>query len=702
MKINLSIAGKIGLGFGFLTMAVVFNTYLTIKTLNESNKVNEEISSIYSPSVDYLNELRELVNESKMLIRSWVYIDKKDDTHDKIKLRQLQHEDYPELHSKLSKISENWEISHRNQYDNIYIAINDSLFRMHNMIMESLSNFDSYDDPEIIYVVNPMVVEDGDVITLTSSILVRLDALIEEQDVIVEEARKEMNESYIKLYNIILYMGIGLVIVAIIGSILTIRSQVRPINFIKRVLMSMAKGILPEDNIREGKDEIGQMSKALNALVIGLKAISEFAMQIGKGNYDMDFNPLSNKDVLGNSLLEMRKELKQASEEDEKRKLEDKHRNWATHGMAKFGEILRKDNDNLEELSYNIIHNLTLYMEANQGGLFLLNDDKEEDVHLEQISSYAYDRRKMIEKRVEIGEGLLGRCVLEKETTHLKDIPEDYISITSGLGDANPNNLLIVPLISSEKVFGVIELASFNEFKDYQIEFIENVGESIAGTIANVKIGLQTSLLLEKSKQQAEEMNAQEEEMRQNMEELSATQEEMSKSKMEAEANLQMLRKVIDLVPYPIFVKDVNARYLIVNVEQCRLYGLTTEQFIGKTDNEILSDPDEILEVKETDFKVLHENEKVTLLKQKISTPHGIEKILQTIKIPFVNETTKNPNILGISIDYSQSTQLTEADEDSLKEIEKLTSDIAFHVSKEKVLEEKVKKLEAKIEKMKK
>jgi GAF domain-containing protein len=329
-------------------------------------------------------------------------------------------------------------------------------------------------------------------------------------------------------------------------AFLTVRSVVVPVNYVKNILLSMSKGILPAKKIREKRDEIGEMSKALNELVSGLKALSGFALEIGRGNYDSQFKPLSDDDVLGNSLLRMRDDLKAAAIEDAKRKLEDGQRNWASTGVAKFSDILRQNNDKLDILSYEVISNLVVYLEANQGGIFLINDKDPMDTYIELVSCYAYDRKKHFEKRINLGEGLIGRCILEKESIYLTDIPDSYIKITSGLGDANPRCLLLVPLAMNQKVFGVIELASFSEIQPYQVEFVEKIAEIIASTLSAVKINMQTSILLEQSRIQAEELAAQEEEMRQNMEELRATQEQSSRKERELQVNLEEMQRKLN------------------------------------------------------------------------------------------------------------------------------------------------------------
>jgi hypothetical protein len=305
----------------------------------------------------------------------------------------------------------------------------------------------------------------------------------------------------------------------------------------------MGKGVLPKDKLPEGSDEVGQMSKALNLLIKGLTNIFGFSMEIGKGNFDSHFTPLSDEDVLGHSLVEMRNELKKASEEEKKRKEEDDQRNWASQGLAKFSDILRKSNNDLEDLSYEIISQLVKYTNSNQGGMYVVNDNDKQDVFIEMKACYAFDRRKYLQKQIRFGEGLVGRCYQEKEKIYLTEIPNDYIKITSGLGDDNPRALLIVPLIYNDVIYGLVELASFKKIPDYAVEFIERVGESIAATISSVKSNIQTTYLLEQSQQQAEEMSAQEEEMRQNMEELRATQEQSARREEELHREVEELRK---------------------------------------------------------------------------------------------------------------------------------------------------------------
>ena len=125
----------------------------------------------------------------------------------------------------------------------------------------------------------------------------------------------------------------------------------------------------------------------------------------------------------------------------------------------------------------------------------------------------------------------------------MKEVPPSYINITSGLGDATPKCILIVPLTHEENVEGIIELASFNVLQEHEIQFVEKLAESLASYVASNRINMKTKDLLARFQQQSEELRAQEEEMRQNMEEMQATQEEIHRKEKEYIQRIEELKK---------------------------------------------------------------------------------------------------------------------------------------------------------------
>jgi PAS domain-containing protein/HAMP domain-containing protein len=370
---------------------------------------------------------------------------------------------------------------------------------------------------------------------------------------------------------------VGLIIIIIV-LIFVSDNLTKPIKRITSSLKRLAQGEISDDLIIdiETGDEIEEMSKALNISVEGLNNKALSAINIGKGTYDSEITLLSDKDMLGKSLIDMRNSLKNAHLEEEKRKIEDQKRTWANEGFAKFADILRQNNNDFQALCDSVIRNLVKYLEANQGGIFMWSEEDKNDPHFNLVTTFAWDRKKYVTKRLEKGEGLVGACAMEKETIYLTDIPEDYVAITSGLGGSNPRCVILVPLKHEEKVLGVIEMASFKVIEKHQIEFLEKIGESIASTISAVRINARTKQLLEQSQQQAEEMSAQEEEVRQNMEELMATQEENARKTNEIEGLLASLNAGSFMVEY-----DLNGVITNANDAYLNRLGISRSQIIG-------------------------------------------------------------------------------------------------------------------------
>ena len=364
---------------------------------------------------------------------------------------------------------------------------------------------------------------------------------------------------------------------------------------------------------------------------------------------------IQNNELKGkeNALNESIIEIKKAQEEDVKRK-------WASDGLAKFAEILRSE-DNLSPLSEKIITNLVKFMRANQGTIFIANETEQNETYLELMACYAYDRKKYLEKRIEIGEGLVGQCYLERDVILLTNIPKDYVHITSGLGEATPTCLLIVPLIVNEKINGILELASFKKFESYEVDFIKKVAQNISSVIDGAKVNELTKSLLTQSQEQSEMMRAQEEEMRQNMEELVATQEEMQRKQLESETKSEMTDVIIENIPFPIFIKDEKGIYTLVNKAQEQLLGSSKEQIIGFDDSKFIQNIAELEAIRKSDAKIVDEKIILHFPEQALHMPNGTYKVLKTTKTPFVNKASGMVNILGVSADHTDA-KLTEQD----------------------------------------
>ena len=358
-------------------------------------------------------------------------------------------------------------------------------------------------------------------------------------DQAVAAKKAESNQQVGQMVFFILALAAFILAVGLTVSIYFSKALTTAILNIKDTLEQLAQGRRVEQVNVHRRDEIGSMTHSLNALVLGLSSYTSFAKEIGEGNLQQAFTPLSQDDILGNELLSMRNNLKKAADEKAMR-------DWANEGLASLGDVLRRNNTDTQELATETLRELVKYMKMNQAALFMMEEGSgENDQHLQLVAAYAYERKKYLQKTIAIGEGMVGQCVLERDTIHLREVPEEYVNITSGLGNAVPRTLLIMPLIYNEVVYGVLEMASFREFGDHEIAFLEKIAQSIAGTIASVQTNERTKKLLEQSQQMSEEMKAQEEELRQNQEELQATSEQMRRRQVELEKENERLKDTL-------------------------------------------------------------------------------------------------------------------------------------------------------------
>lgn len=416
-------------------------------------------------------------------------------------------------------------------------------------------------------------------------------------------AKQNRTELYGHLFRLIRYTVLIMILIVIIvyitGQYFSKRLVTR-INNLNCSLLQLYKGEKPKVIESTIADEIGQTIETYNHLRNRIIATSEFALEMSETNFNHEFEILSQDDNLGKSMNILKDKMVQSKEEHEIRSKEDEIRNWINSGIATFNDLLRQDNSNITALSYLVIENMVEYINANQGGVFLVEEDEDGKKSIRLAASYAFNRRKYNKKKLEITEGLIGTCYQEKKPILLKNIPDDYLEITSGLGQSKPRNLYIVPLKIDEEVLSIIEIASFNEFEQRHLDFINKVADSIAATFVSVRLNMKTVELLKESNRRSEEIAQQEEEMRQNIEEMHATQEELARAKQEEEvrsremqlkidSTRQLLKNLLNAIPGAYILKDQNGVVHLVNKEGAEFYGLSINAILGKNDNELLS-----------------------------------------------------------------------------------------------------------------
>ncbi len=527
MNFGFTIRNKILIGFFSLVLAFAGYGAYSIYTLNQNTKNIQLAKENIDPSLDAIKDFKLLLSNSLQGTYIWVF--SPPPTSNVIKdenrqaLQDIHNIHYAQLQARLEPLVRSWsDTLQKTRMDSISRDF-EQILKSQKEIMNTLKQFEDYDNSDKKLGAETIIETN---IAKQSTVLNRKLVDIETKKRIEKEAsQKRLLDTFERLQLQTALLIVFLVVVGVIIALIIAANIVKPIAYINSVISQLGKGELPEDKkTRFRKDEIGQIAGSVDKLIAGLRSTSFFAENIGKGQYQADYKPLSSSDVLGNALMDMRDNLAKVAEED-------RRRNWATNGLALFAETLRKNNNEIAQLSDIVLSKLVEYVEANQGGLFIVVEEEEEDgkkkePYMRLEACYAWNKKKYLEQKVYLGDGLTGQAWQEKATIYLTEVPNDYVMITSGLGQANPSCILIVPLKVNEQVFGVVELASFTAFEPFEIEFVEKIAESIGSAIATAKSNERTQKLLEDSKALAEQSAAQEEEMLQNFEQMQEAQEE--------------------------------------------------------------------------------------------------------------------------------------------------------------------------------
>lgn len=318
----------------------------------------------------------------------------------------------------------------------------------------------------------------------------------------------------------------------------------RPLSRVSALVAQLTRGNLPPFRETKAADEIGELERSLGLHVSNLKDIAAFSRSIATGDFTGSYEKLSTEDELGDALNLLKASLMDSIRDSEERRREEENQTWTAQGLARFSSLFRETEDNLKDLSTLLMKELVNYTEADVGALFITRDEEDDKgLSLEISGSYAFDREKEIHRSFRFGEGLVGRAALEKELIYVSDLPPDYMKIRSGLGEDEPSSILLVPVLLDQQVMGVMELASLGELPSHQIEFIRQLADALATTLAKVKANLQNRSLFEQTKKQAEALSSQEKVFKENMVQLEKAHQISVAREAELKKEIEKLRK---------------------------------------------------------------------------------------------------------------------------------------------------------------
>ncbi len=333
-------------------------------------------------------------------------------------------------------------------------------------LMLGLSNYDGYK---------------GEASSQVKTMLTDLEEMMVESQIIRDDIKAA---SVIK---VLIIQGIML-IVGIPFFLILFWSVNKPINKMAEYLKTLMRGELVSADVAEdSSNEMDLMRMQLSLFVNNLKEKQIFTEDIGNGKKDNGFELLSDKDQLGNALIVMKDKLDEQRERQLIRRKEDEIQDKINIALAEFGNILRKNNSNIDDLCNETVRNIIHYTGANYGAIYIYDDEDPNDPHLIMKSTYAADKKKYMVKQISLYEGIVGTCAVEKTMQIIDDIPKDYIKIGSGFGNTMPGCLIVIPLLLNDEVYGVLELCRTDKFEEYKIKFLEKISEEIASTISYVK-----------------------------------------------------------------------------------------------------------------------------------------------------------------------------------------------------------------------
>jgi HAMP domain-containing protein/CheY-like chemotaxis protein len=280
------------------------------------------------------------------------------------------------------------------------------------------------------------------------------------------------------------------------------------------------------------RDLTNNVNELAGNLTRQVRAIGDVATAVTKGDLTqtIDVEARGELAVLKDNLNQMIQTLAQTTRVNQ-------DQDWLKTNLTRFTRMLQGQRD-LLTVARQVLSELAPVVEAQHGAFYMVQSVDDEPV-LKLFASYAFMERKHVANHFRFGEALVGQAALERKRILITDVPGDYIQVTSGLGEAPPRAIVVVPVLFEEEVKGVIELASFRKFTPIQLAFLDQLIESLGIVVATIEATMRTDELLRQSQSLAEELQTQQEELQQTNEELEEKARQLTEQKSEVERKNQ-------------------------------------------------------------------------------------------------------------------------------------------------------------------
>ena len=296
------------LGFGVFAVVVIVAFYHTGQTLSRSREINQRINTIYAPSVKLLEELDNHLVKAQQLMKQWVTVQQLEGDPERIEAMTLCTQIIPTQLNRIDTLSKNWSQEHRAMKLQLFNQVN-QLLTAYADVRDLLPTFNSYFTLEYRMDAEFYFME-GESVPLSLDLARReLAVLTGDQRMIMTREIEQLNDSFQQLSTLLIYFMFAVILVGAISAIRTSQSIVRPVNALRSKLNNLAKGVYSVHSTRVGNDEIGDMAQAVERLITNFERTKEFSLNVGAGNFSMQYEPLSEHDELGQALLRMRDDL---------------------------------------------------------------------------------------------------------------------------------------------------------------------------------------------------------------------------------------------------------------------------------------------------------------------------------------------------------------------------------------------------------